>query len=390
MKIVCVGGGPAGLYFATLAKRHDSDHDITVVERNPPGVTYGWGVVYWDDLLDSLYRHDRVSVRTIRDSSVSWGDQEVRVGHRTAHLGGYGYSIGRNRLLDVLAARATDLGVGIEYEREIDDLPEVADADLVVACDGAGSVVRRRAGNGFGTAVGQGRNKYIWLGTHQAFDAFTFGFEQTGAGWIWFHAYRFDAQTSTFIVECSPQTWEGLGFEGLGSDESSRLLERIFARHLDGHALLNREPGRTPWLNFKHVSNETWHHDNVVLLGDAAHTTHFAIGSGTKLALEDAIGLAAALREHDRLPDALAGYERERRAALSPLQTEARRSSEWFEHVDHHIQQDPVQFAYSLWRRRGDSPLWRYQLHLATQVPAVRRLRSWYSSARRSLRAGRR
>jgi len=402
MKIVCVGGGPAGLYFATLVKLRNKEHDITIVERNPPGVTYGWGVVFSEDMLDNLYDNDPKSARQIRDSSALWENQEVHVrGEQTVYMGGYGFSMGRKHLLDILAKRAIALGADVRFGHEVEDPFEFADADLIVACDGVNSWVRQLYGDHFQTDVEVGRNKYIWLGTHKVFDAFTFAFEETNVGWIWFHAYRFDSDTSTCIVECSPETWEGLGFDKLGQDESIALLQNIFERYLDGHSLINQmhHLGRTPWLTFRRISNENWYHDKIVLMGDAAHTTHFTIGSGTKLAIEDAIGLAEKLHEHKDLQSALKAYEEERRAALLTLQSEAHNSAQWFENVQRHIDQGTIYFAYSLVNRRqgATAPVeipWHYQLNWATREIAVlkrlrSRLRRWFRSARRDLRAGR-
>jgi anthraniloyl-CoA monooxygenase len=401
MKIVCAGGGPAGLYLATLMKLRNKDHDITVIERNPAGVTYGWGVVFWDAVLHKLYNNDPESAREIRDSCSRWDDQEVHVrGKKTAYLGGYGFSIDRKRLLDILAMRAMDLGVNVQFEREVVDLFEFADADLIVGCDGVRSRVRQLYADHFQPNVEVGRNKYLWLGTHKVFDPFTFAFEKTSAGWIWFHAYRFNTETSTCIVECSPETWEGLGFDELGPDESIGLLEKIFESHLDGHSLINQTCsfGKMPWLNFEHISNKKWYQNNVVLIGDAAHTTHFTIGAGTKLALEDAIALAEKLHEHKDLRAALKDYEEERRTTLLLVQHAARNSAEWFENIQCYIDQEAVQFAFSLARRREGQaaleevswryPLWRYPLRLAIQKSAaLRRLRRWVYSARRERHA---
>ncbi len=390
MKIVCVGGGPAGLYFAISAKLRDPDHDISVIERNPAGVTYGWGVTFSDPLLDSLYRNDPVSARKIFDSPATWGNQEVHVrGTQMAHLGGYGFAIGRKHLLDILVQRAIDVGVDVQFERELEDLSELADADLIVACDGANSRVRRAHDEHFHTDAHMGRNKYIWLGTHRVFESFMFAFEETAAGWIWFYSYPYNADTTTFIVECSPETWPGLGFDRLGPDESLALLEKIFANHLDGHSLMNplRALATIPSLSFTRITNTSWHHDNVVLMGDAAHTTHFSIGSGTTLAMQDAIGLADSLDAHDDLQVALKDYEEKRRAEIMGLQSAALSSTEWFEDVPSYIDQPITQFAYSLWKRRGNHPLWRYQLHLATQITILRRLRQSISAVRNGLRA---
>lgn len=393
MKIVCIGGGPAGLYFAISAKLRNRDHDITVIERNPAGVTYGWGVTFSDDLLDGLYRNDPESAREIFDSPASWGNQEVHVrGTQRAHLGGYGFAIGRKHLLDILVSRALALGVDIQFQREVTDLSEFADADLIIACDGANSRVRKLHGEHFQTGADVGRNKYVWLGTHRIFDSFMFVFEETVAGWIWFYSYPFNDGTTTFIVECSPETWKGLGFDELGSDDSIKLLEEIFAHHLDGHSLMNspRDLDKTPWLNFARITNTVWYHDNVVLMGDAAHTTHFSIGSGTTLAMQDAIGLADSLDSHDDLHAALKDYAEKRSAAIADAQSAAVSSTEWFENVPSCIDQPVIQFAYSLWKRRGHHPLWRYQLHLATQIAALRRLRRSISAMRNGLRTRRR
>jgi 2-polyprenyl-6-methoxyphenol hydroxylase-like FAD-dependent oxidoreductase len=354
MRIVCVGGGPAGLYFATLMKLRNSEHDITVVERNPAGVTYGWGVVFNERLLFNLYNNDFESAHAIRHSSVRWYPTKVHIQREPAlWVGGTGLSTGRRRLLDILAGRAVDLGVEICFEHEAKDFSEFADADLIVACDGMNSRLRHLHANHFQTNVDVGQNKYIWLGTHKVFDAFTFVFEETSAGWIWCHAYRFDADTSTFIVECLPQTWEGLGFDDLGLDESTALLEDIFEPYLEGHSLVNQMShlDKAPWLNFQCISNKNWYHDNIVLMGDAAHTTHFTIGSGTELALEDAISLARKLHEHEDLQGALKAYEEARRRALLVPQSAARNSTRWFENIQRYLAQGARQFAFSLVNR---------------------------------------
>jgi anthraniloyl-CoA monooxygenase len=377
MNMVCVGGGPAGLYFAISAKLRKKDHDITVIERNPAGVTYGWGVGYWDDVLDDLYRNDPVSAREIQRFSGVWDGVEVHVGDkRPAYLGGYGLSMGRQRLLDILAERATDLGVDVQFQREVNDLSELA----------VNSRGRQFFASHYQTDVLVGRNKYLWLGTYRVFDAFRYAFEWTPAGWIWLHAYYLDAERSTCIVECSPETWEGLGFHELGVDQSIRLLEQIFERHLCGNSLINqiRSADKLPWHNFRLISNSNWYHGNVVLMGDAAHTAHFSIGSGTRLAIGDAIALAAKLEKHEDLDSALRAYEAQRRAEVTPIQRNAACSMRWLENVDDHIGQDSVQFAYALSKRyRLQQPLWRYHLHLATQVPALRTLRRKLTSARR-------
>ena len=363
MRIVCIGGGPAGLYFGISMKLREQEHDITVIERNPQGVTFGWGVVFSEQTLGNLHDNDPESAREIRDNFAHWDDIAVHVrGEEIMRSGGHGFvGIARKRLLEILVQRAIELGVDVQFEREVEDPSEFADADLIIATDGANSKARQLYAEEFRPSIDVRRNKYIWLGTHKLFDAFTFAFEKTQAGWIWIHAYRFDHDTSTCIVECSPETWKGLGFHKMGPDESIALCEEVFAPYLDGHELINnmRHLGKVPWLNFRRISNESWFYSNIVLMGDAAHTAHFSIGSGTKLALEDAIALAEKLQGHggDRqsygqdLQDALESYEAERRLEVLKLQSAARNSTEWFENIPRYINQEPMQFAYSLLTR---------------------------------------
>jgi 2-polyprenyl-6-methoxyphenol hydroxylase-like FAD-dependent oxidoreductase len=393
MRIVCIGGGPAGLYFAISAKLRDAGHDITVIERDPPGATYGWGVVYWDDLLDILFRNDPESARALQAESVLWQEQRIILrSEQTAYLSGYGYSIGRATMLDILAERATELGIDTHYRREVDGaVPEMADADLVVVCDGANSRTRQHHSEAFGARVDVGGNPYIWLGTDKIFDSFTFAFEQTSAGWIWFHAYPSSAGISTCIVECTQQTWLALGFDSLTSEDSIGLLEKIFERAIEGHTLISQsrgEPAR--WQRFTQVTNKTWCHGKLVLAGDAAHTTHFTLGSGTRLAMIDAVMLAQSLYDHDEITTALETYDRRGRAALRPIQAAARTSMAWFERADRYLDRDAVAFSYSMAARQGGQPPWRYQMHRATQIPAVRAglraansARRWYLARRR-------
>jgi 2-polyprenyl-6-methoxyphenol hydroxylase-like FAD-dependent oxidoreductase len=389
MRIACVGGGPAGLYFAILIKARYPAHDVEVFERNPRGVTYGWGVVFWDDLLEQLQESDPATASEICASSFRWNGQLLAVESKPAvHVGGHGHGIGRQRLLDILVERAKGLGVRVQFESSVDgrELPE---ADLIVACDGVNSRLRELRLEQFQTEVVVGRNKYIWLGTSRVFDAFTFAFVHTEAGWIWCHAYGFDDDTSTFIVECLPETWAALGFDTLDEADCMQLLERLFEAHLQGHPLMSK--GGASWLEFRTVTNETWHADNVVLMGDAAHTTHFTIGSGTRLALEDAISLAAGLQKKTGLSAALQRYEQERRAALSRTQSDARLSARWFESVPRYIELDPPQ-VFALLRDRRSPLLPRvpprayYRLYQATQRnAALWKLRTLLAPAVKSL-----
>jgi 2-polyprenyl-6-methoxyphenol hydroxylase-like FAD-dependent oxidoreductase len=382
MRIICVGAGPAGLYFAILMKERNPDHEVTVLERNPAGVTYGWGVVFWDDLLDELHASDEATARAISANSFRWNGELLSVqGRDPVHMPGHGYGIGRRRLLDLLLQRARALGVLIEFEYEVEDLSELPAADLLVGCDGVNSRLRQLHPDRFESDVQVGRNNYIWLGTNKVFDVFTFAFVETAAGWIWCHAYGFDDDTSTFIVECSPETWTGLGFDGMGEGDTITLLEQLFESCLEGYPL--RSNGDARWLNFRTLTNERWHHENTVLMGDAAHTTHFTIGSGTKLALEDAIALASKLSEGTALQPALESYTADRQIALRPAQTDARFSAQWFENIPRYAELDPAQFFALLHERRSPllpripTPVY-YGLHRATRnVPALRKARRW-------------
>ncbi|MGA4798029.1 FAD-dependent monooxygenase [Streptomyces lavendulocolor] len=366
MKVTCVGGGPAGLYFSILMKLRDPSHEITVHERDPAGSTYGWGVTYWAGLLDVLRRHDPVSAHAVAERSVRWSHGVAHVRDRsTVHHGDQGFGIGRHALLDVLARRAESLGVRIVHEHPVDadraaGGAEAFDADLVVACDGANSRLRGRYAAHFGTDVVTGRNKYVWLGTTQVFDAFTFAFVETAHGWIWAYGYRYGEDRSTCVVECSPATWTGLGLDRAGHADGLALLGRLFAEPLGAHPLIGdpRPDGGARWLNFRTVTNRTWYRDDLVLLGDAAHTTHYSIGAGTTLALEDAIALAGALHGGSGVRTALARYERERRAALVPSQSAARYSARWYEDLPRYMGLEPEEMFALLGQRH--SPLLPY------------------------------
>ncbi|MEU3980704.1 FAD-dependent monooxygenase [Streptomyces sp. NPDC026672] len=384
MKVVCVGGGPAGLYLSILLKRRHPSHDVTVHERNPEGSTYGWGVTYWRGLLDRLAEHDPESARAVEDGSVRWSDGVAHVGDLTTrHHGDQGFGIGRHRLLEILAARARSLGVRLEFGSEITEPP--ADADLVVAADGVRSALRTRYAGHFGTRVATGRDPYVWLGTTKVFDAFTFAFTRTEHGWIWCYGYGYSGGHSTCVVECGPETFTGLGLDRLGEADGLALLEKLFAGVLDGHPLTGRAAGEggAPWLTFRTLTNRTWHRGNLVLLGDAAHTTHYSVGAGTTLALEDAMSLADALDAHPALPDALAAYERDRTAALLPVQSAARLSARWYENLPRYIELPPHRMFALLGQRH--SPLLPYvppQLYYgldkaAGQLEPLRRLKRW-------------
>lgn len=385
MRIDCVGGGPAGLYFAILMKRQGGDHEVTVYERDPAGQAYGWGVVLWDELLRQLEEADPESAREVSANLFHWSDQLVKLdGRPTASLGGSGHSIGRQRLLDILARRAGELGVEIRFESEVDEPSDLGETDLIVAADGVNSRLRRRYAEEFGTKVHMGRNKYVWLGTTKVFSSFNFPFVRTEVGWIWFHAYGFSAEASTCVVECPPETWTGLGFDQLSADEGLELLQRLFARHFDGNSLISPAPGdeRLPWLSFPTVTNRRWHRRNLVLLGDAAHTTHFTIGSGTRFAIEDAIALSAALRAGAPVERALEAYGKERQEALRQPQRHALYSARWFEAVPRYVGFEPAQFGsllnhrYSRLLARIHPRAYLWLLRLVTRFPGLKRLRN--------------
>jgi len=357
VRIACVGGGPAGLYFAISMKLRDPAHEIDVFERNAPGVTFGWGVVFSDLTVDNIRRNDPPSAETITKEFAHWDDIDVHFRLETIRSGGHGFiGIGRKRLLQILQDRARELGVSLHFDAECDPAdPKWRDYDLVIASDGINSRFRDEHSEAFGVDVDVRANKFVWLGTTKVFDAFTFAFEQTEHGWIWAHAYRFAPDCSTFIVECSEATWRGLGFNRMSQDDSIAACERLFGTYLDGHGLISNAShlrGSAAWLNFRRIKCERWAAGNVILLGDAAHTAHFSIGSGTKLALEDAIKLADVLnRPGLSLEAAIEEYQAERSVEVLKLQNSARNSTEWFETLERYTHFEPLQFAYSLLTR---------------------------------------
>ncbi|TAJ73514.1 MAG: bifunctional salicylyl-CoA 5-hydroxylase/oxidoreductase [Phenylobacterium sp.] len=360
MRIACVGGGPAGLYFAISLKLRRPEHDIVVLERNREGDTFGWGVVFSDQTMENLTRNDPVSASAMRAELAHWDDIDIHVddGRHDSKVTSTGHGfigIGRKRLLEILQARAVELGIELRYEAEVEaDEALLESYDLVIASDGINSKLRERFAEHFDCDIEVRRNKFVWLGTHQRFDAFNFIFVKTEHGWIWAHAYQFDKETATFIVECSPETFESFGFEGMSQEETCRTCERIFEKHLGGHALMTNAGHLrgSAWLNFRRILCGTWHYRNCILLGDAAHTAHFSIGSGTKLAFEDAIKLAQVLDDPGLTPEAaLTQYREERHLEVLKLQSAARNSTDWFEDLERYLQFEPPQFAYSLLTR---------------------------------------
>ncbi|MCA3445747.1 MAG: bifunctional salicylyl-CoA 5-hydroxylase/oxidoreductase [Rhodobacter sp.] len=357
MKVLCLGGGPAGLYFAISMKLRDPSHQITVLERNKANDTFGWGVVLSDDALSNMARNDPVSTAAIKADFAYWDDIAVVHDGVRSVSGGHGFAgIGRKRILVLLQERARELGVNLQFETEFRTAEEYrSDNDLVVACDGINSAVRREYAAVFKPDIDMRLCKFVWLGTHQKFDdAFTFIFEKTGHGWVWAHAYQFDDTTATFIVECTQDTWDRWGFAQMEKEETVATCERIFARHLGGHALMSNAAhlrGSAVWMNFPRVICETWYNKNVVLMGDAAATGHFSIGSGSRLAFDSAIALAEYLHSEPTMEAAFQRYQAERRVEVLRLQSAARNSLEWFEQVERYLGMPPMQFAYSLLTR---------------------------------------
>ncbi len=356
MRVACLGGGPAGLYFAISMKLRDSGHQVTVIERNKPDDTFGWGVVLSDETLTNLHQNDPESAAEIRRNFAYWDDVALHINGERIGSGGHGFcGIGRKKLLTVLQARAAELGVDLRFETEIESAEQYRDDfDIVVAADGLNSKTRTHYAEAFKPDIDERLCPFVWLGTTQTFaDAFTFIFEKTQHGWVWAHAYQFDDNTATFIVECSQQTFDAWGFGELTQQESIAICEQIFKDHLNGHPLLTnaKHIRGSAWLKFPRVLCDRWSHDNVVLLGDAAATAHFSIGSGTKLALESAMSLAELLHSSPSKEIAFEKYENANRLEVLRLQSAARNSLEWFEQVERYLHLDPVQLNYSLLTR---------------------------------------
>lgn len=358
MKIAVLGGGPAGLYFAISMKVRNSMHDITVYERNRADDTFGWGVVLSDETMSNFEGNDPVSEKMIREKFAYWDDVKTVRGDEAMTSTGHGFcGIGRKVLLMLLQDRAQDLGVHIKFETETtpEGIAELKEThDLVVAADGLNSTTRGIYEDKFLPEIDMRRNHFVWLGTHQKFDdAFTFIFENTEHGWIWAHAYQFDDDTATFIVECGPEVFKAFGFDVLNQQDSIALCEKIFARHLGGHALMTNAGHirGSAWIQFPRVTCENWYFDNVVLLGDASATAHYSIGSGSKLGMESAIMLADELNANKTLDEALRAYQDERKLQVLRVTSAARNSTEWFEEVERYLSLDMMQFNYALLTR---------------------------------------
>ena len=366
MNIVCLGGGPAGLYFALLMKLQDSANVITVVERNRPFDTFGWGVVLSDQTLGNLRAADPVSAQLIGDAFNHWDDVEMFFKGRSVRSGGHGFcGIGRKKMLNILQERCIALGVELVFEADVQDDQAAArqyNADLLIACDGLNSRVRTRYSDTYKPDVEMRDCRFVWLGTKKTFDAFTFAFEQTEHGWFAAHAYKFDADTSTFIVETPDAVWKAHGLDKMSQEDGIAFCENLFAKYLDGNPLMNNAThvrGSAIWIQFPRVVCERWVHLEaiagkpvpIVLMGDAAHTAHFSIGSGTKLALEDAIELARCFARTTDMTEALQAYEALRSVEVLKIQNAARNSTEWFENVDRYSGLEAEQFFYSMMTR---------------------------------------
>ncbi|MGI9179620.1 MAG: bifunctional salicylyl-CoA 5-hydroxylase/oxidoreductase [Longimicrobiaceae bacterium] len=403
MKIVVIGGGPAGLYFAILMTKADPSHEIVLLERNAPDDTFGWGVVFSDETLGNLRAADPPSYEAITDNFAHWDDIDIHFKDTAITSGGHGFSgIARVKLLQILQERAATLGVEVRFRQEVGDDADLTRlglgaADLIVAADGVNSRIRRKYAERFRPDLDVRKAKYTWLGTTRLFDAFTFVIVRNEWGVFQVHAYRFDERHSAFIVECDEESWRGAEFDRLDTDAAIARCEEMFAPWLEGHRLMsNARHLPSIWLNFIRVSNERWYHLDaevapVVLIGDAAHTAHFSIGSGTKLAMEDAVALARILRECEvrsaecgvrenggqELAAALEAYQEERRTEALRLQNAARNSMEWFENVKRYVHLDPPQFAYSLLTRSQRVSHENLRLRDARYLEGVER---WFAS----------
>jgi anthraniloyl-CoA monooxygenase len=350
-RIVCLGGGPAGLYSAILFKKALPRARIEVYERNRPDDTFGWGVVFSDKTMAGFRDVDPATHDAIEGSFYHWDDVDVHFRGERIRSGGHGFcGIARKRLLNIFQERAAGLGIEQSFQREVDPSTDFGDADLVVASDGVNSLQRSRHAAVFKPHIDVRKCRFIWLGTEQKFPAFTFAFENTEHGWFQIHAYQFSTDLSTVIVETREETWKAHGLDRFNTEQSIAFCEQLFGKYLSGHRLMSnaKHLRGSAWLNFNRVLCERWHHGNLVLIGDAAHTAHFGIGSGTKLAMEDAMSLVANVATAEDVSAGLERYRAERNLEALKLQSAARNRMEWFENVARYTHLDPQQFAYSL------------------------------------------
>jgi len=351
LKIVILGAGPAGLYSGLLIKKAHPTHDITIVERNPADVTYGWGVVFSDRTLGAFQRADYKTYEQITNQFVIWDAIDVRYRGETIRCGGHVIaSISRKLLLNILQRRCIELGITLTFQSDIQDLAALGDYDLLIAADGLNSLVRKTYANHYKPTLELGKARYIWLGAQKVLDAFTFIFRENEHGFFQVHAYPFSGTTSTFIVECDETSWLNAGLDTADEGASLAYCERLLADDLEGAGLLSNN---SKWINFPTLKTGSWRHQRMVLLGDAAHTAHFSIGSGTKLAMEDAIALAGALEQHEDLDDALNAYELERKPVVETFQRAAQESQRYFETIKRYRGLAPMPFTFQLLTRSG-------------------------------------
>jgi len=351
MKVGICGGGPAGLYFALLMKKSNPAHAITVVEQNPADATYGWGVVFSGRALSFMEASDPDSYADIACRLETWDDQTIVHNDEIVRIDGYGFSgIARIDLLMILQAHCRRRGVTLYFNTRLPDLSAFADCDLIVAADGVNSVVRQAYADQFLPTVETLSNKYVWYGTAQRFDTLSLTFRENADGAFVAHHYRYAPHGSTFIVECDAGTWQRAGFAQMSEEESRRYCEQVFASDLGGHPLLTN---KSTWLNFRAVTNQRWRYNNIVLLGDALRTVHFSIGSGTRMALEDAIALHRAFEYHNEIIPALHSFETAHRPAVEQFLQVARTSYTWYEHFHEKMRLQPLDLAYDYMTRSG-------------------------------------
>jgi anthraniloyl-CoA monooxygenase len=352
MKINIIGGGPAGLYFAILMKKISAEHEINIYERNGPNDTFGWGVVFSGKTLANLRAADPESHAEITKEFEAWDNVDIVHGDTKVSIHGNSFSgIARLQLLKILQRRAEHLGVNTEFRKEVEDIESVRkDCDLLLAADGVNSTVRLKYADHFQPELDVRSNRYIWYGTNQLFHGLTLTFRESDAGVFAAHSYKFNNSTSTFIVECDPQTWESAGFEQMSGPQTQEYLANVFARDLDAHPLLSNN---SKWINFLLVKNKNWFFENVLLIGDALHTAHFSIGSGTKLAIEDAITLAESFEQATTVNEALTTFAADRRPVIEDYQAAAYESMVWFENAARYMSLSPMDLAFSLMTRSG-------------------------------------
>jgi len=351
VRIAVIGAGPGGLYFAYLWKRRHPDAQIDLFEQNPEGATWGFGVVFSDQALEFLRADDPDTVDAITPQMESWNNITLNLRGQSVEIDGVGFSsIGRLELLNILQQRVRATGVAPRYGTTIRWISELEGYDLVVAADGLNSLVRRSFEGAFGTTVSHATNKFAWYGTRKSFATLSQTFVKTDLGAFNAHHYRYSPDMSTFLVECDAATWQAYGFADKTIEQSQAICEQVFAATLDGHPLVSNN---SIWRSFPWVWNENWSHGNMVLIGDALHSAHFSIGSGTRLAIEDAIALARALEAEAGIPAALARYQAERKPIVAKLVKAARTSADWYEHFPEHMKRDLMDFAYSYITRSG-------------------------------------